>query len=299
MLLRVQRLFTRLAVSNRVVLARGISHSAVVSKTAAAAAAAAATAGRKKSVARIPATKAAKPKATKKPKAAKKPKAKKPKAKQVKAKKPKAKQPTKKATLEAMLAKKRPLLALPPRAPASSYNIFKSERFSEIAKSHGGGSPTEVMASVSRSVSQMWRDMDAATKQEYSAKLAKQRSEHAAELRRWWSTVDRALVDLENKRRRRHNLRLARGGTAKRSDRLALLHDPFAPKRPPTPYCLFVAERIKGMAGANVGEMSARLAAEWNAMGEAQKAPYASEFGERKAQFEKDLERYKAGLVRS
>ncbi|KAJ2786586.1 hypothetical protein GGI15_001390 [Coemansia interrupta] len=287
MLLHVQRLFTRLAVSKRVVFARGIGHSAVMSKTAALAA----TAGRKKAVARQPATKVNKPKTAKsKAKAKLKPKVK-------MAKKPKV--PTKKAMLEAMLSKKKPLLPLPPKGPISSYNVFSKEKFNEIAKSYGPGAPTQVLASVSRSVAQLWRDMDAAAKQVYTAKLAKQREEHVADLRRWWSTADRALVDLENKRRRRHNLRLAKSGSGKRSEKLALLQDPFAPKRPPTAYGIFVTERTKGQAGVKLGEVSAELGAEWNRMGEAQKAPYVSEYKERVEQYKQDHQRYSAGLARS
>ncbi|KAJ2374352.1 hypothetical protein IW150_003149 [Coemansia sp. RSA 2607] len=270
MLLHVQKLFTRLAVSKTVVSARGFGTSAAVSKTAAAAA----TAGRNKSVARKPAEKAAKPKN----KAQAKPKAKKPKA-------AKLKTPTKKATLEA-------LISAPSTHMGTAYTVFSKEKFNEIARTQGSGSPKEILTSVSRSVSQMWRDLDASTKKQYAAKLAKHREQRMAELRRWWSTADRALIDLENKRRRRIN---AQAGGAK----LALLHDPFAPKRPPTSYGLFVIERVKGQAGANVREVSPVLSAEWKAMSEAQKAPYVREAAERNEQYKKDLGRYKSGLTTS
>ncbi|KAJ2857100.1 hypothetical protein J3B02_001224 [Coemansia erecta] len=279
-MLRVQTLFSRLAVGRPMMLTRPLSHSAFLAKNSTLAAietkpkrtaAAAAAAGSKKKKTsggnKKMAKKAAKPKAAK-PKAAK-PKAAKPKA---------AKRTTKKELTETIVT--------PPIKGPTAYNLFVKEQYVK-AGSVRGDKPS--IAGISRESSGSWKSMSEAEKQPYEQKSQQERKQQEEKLRQWWSTVDRSLVKLENRRRRR----LIRDKGAS----FQLLKDPFLPKRPHSAFVVFCVEKMPYAPGSNVAEKAKSIAVEWNALSDKQKEPYVKEAQGMAEQYKKEMDAYNARFV--
>ncbi|KAJ2881430.1 hypothetical protein H4R27_004095 [Coemansia aciculifera] len=273
MLSRALVSLSRVAVSRSGLVVRGFGASALINKTAVKAAA---TGGRNSGPAKAkkPAPKAAAAKKSAKPKraaSAAKPKRAAAKPKRVAVKKPKA-APNKKDVHEKVLNSKRPIVALPKQAP-SSYSLFVRDMWKGTPPREGGEAQEAVFAAVSREAASAWKALSEAGKQQYHKQHDDLRAQHAQDVRKWWAGVDRAQVALENKRRRRHNRRVAQKTVA--GSRLPLLKDPLAPKRPPSAFLVFMKERLTGSSGP-VKETCRAFSAEWNSMPDAAKAPYVA-----------------------
>ncbi|KAJ1869192.1 hypothetical protein LPJ57_005587 [Coemansia sp. RSA 486] len=260
-MLRVQTLFSRLAIGRPLLVTRPVSYAAVVAKNATLAAVAKparAEASKKKKTASGP------KKPVKKTKALEK----KPKQKAVK------KQPTKKELTETIVS--------PPTGPPSAYNLF--------VKAHHAKSASQQLSlpEVSREASALWKALSDADKRSFEQESQQARKSHERDLRQWWSTVDRKKVQLENMRRRRVS--------QEKGTPVNLLKDPFKPKRPTTGYVLFFIEKAPNVSADSVAEKAKIVSAEWHSMSDEQKAPYQKKSKAMVEKYQKDLAAYNASL---
>ncbi|KAJ1934138.1 high mobility group box 3, partial [Linderina pennispora] len=191
------------------------------------------------------------------------------------------------------LSSKKALVKLP-KGPARMFAIFINEVTADLKKDQSG---VVNIAEITRVASQRWRTLSDAEKQKYQVQQTELKKKYEQELRQWWATVDRKLVDLENKRRRRINAAVAKEG---KGSRVTLLKDPFAPKRPPTSYIVYASEKLsQSLPVQGITEMSAQakmVAAQWRSLSDAEKAPYVLRAKEAKAKFDKDLAAYNAKI---
>ncbi|KAJ2720971.1 hypothetical protein GGI07_004285 [Coemansia sp. Benny D115] len=266
---RVLSLFGKLSVNP----ARGFGTSAVQDKIAAGA-------GRKTAASAGPkrASKA-KPKA----KAAVKPKAKASKA---------SRPPSKKELREVKLNSRKPLVELPKRG-AAPFSVFVREAFAKSGDgSLGGGGVTEVM----KRLADKWRAMDAAQKARFVEVTELEKAKYQEQLREFWASTDPSLIKLENARRHRQNKaakQKAAGGSQPK--KLPKLRDPFAPKRPPTAFVLFVNEvRQSAAPGQSLADTLKKAGAQWKQMNDAQRAPYTKAGADHMDQYLRDKQRYHA-----
>ncbi|KAJ1945265.1 hypothetical protein FBU59_002358 [Linderina macrospora] len=199
------------------------------------------------------------------------------------------KTPSKAAILEKQLNSKRALVKLP-KGPTPTFGLFINEVTADLKKEQSG---VVDITEITRVASQKWRALSDAEKQKYQSKHAELKEKHKEVVREWWATVDRGLVELENKRRRRINATVAK---EKKGSRITLLKDPYAPKRPLTAFIIYASDKMsKGAAGQGLTEMSAQVkanAALWKSLSDAEKAPFEQRSRADKARYEKELAVY-------
>ncbi|KAJ2620402.1 hypothetical protein GGI26_005045 [Coemansia sp. RSA 1358] len=272
-MLRVITSFAKLNVNAAFAVRRSFGCTAVVDKTAAkpkrtASASAAPSKGRKAA-----AKKAAKPKA----------KAKKP------AKKPLSPEESKNAPIEKgyLIVYVVAILEVP-KAPAGSYLLFHMEKAKDSEFS-SVGSITEM----SRSTALKWKLLSEDEKQKYFDQAKALRTEYEKMLVKWWRDVDLRLLDLENKRRRRINRRVKAEG---KGNKLGLLKDPLAPKRPTSAFFHYLVGRMGDAEGNDLAsrqKLSKQAASDWKGLSNAQKAPFVKAQQESQHAYEKALAEYK------
>ncbi|PVU86385.1 hypothetical protein BB561_006724 [Smittium simulii] len=125
--------------------------------------------------------------------------------------------------------------------PKSSYNLYIQDEYAKLKKD--SKDPTLLLESrkILKDISLSWKLMNEAEKLEYQRKYKLRKEQFTTELYKWWDNVDKNLIKLENRHRRKINkIRKASGINS-----LKMLVDPRAPKRPPAPYVMFVNDLRK------------------------------------------------------
>ncbi|KAI8318664.1 hypothetical protein GQ54DRAFT_69882 [Martensiomyces pterosporus] len=185
------------------------------------------------------------------------------------------------------LNSKKALLKLP-KGPASPFALFVSETSEAVmSKQQGAGS----IAEITRVASQNWKALGESDKQ---SKYEGLRANHEETLRQWWATADRSLVELENKRRRRHNKNVAGGA---KGTKYQLLKDPFAPKRPGSAYLAFYKEKLAALGSISRDELLSQskiTASQWKSLSDAEKAPYVQQAAAEAEKYKQDMAQYNA-----
>ncbi|KAJ2540828.1 hypothetical protein EV175_006196 [Coemansia sp. RSA 1933] len=225
-------------------------------------------------------------------------KAKAKKAKVAKVEKPKKKKPKKKelSAEEKMIRSRKALVAFPKSPIRSGYLLFFKTQFKDVGASSPG--QTIKVAEVAREMSLKWKRMDEAEKAKYGALAKAQRAQYEKDVVDWWKSVDHKLVELENKRRKRINKNIrdkVKAGETVRGSKLALLKDPFQPKRPLSAYMKFCKSELTGFgngSGARVSEYMKQIGTKWRSMSEGQKAPFVQAAHNDMAAYKKAAEQY-------
>ncbi|KAJ1989355.1 hypothetical protein GGI25_006447 [Coemansia spiralis] len=256
-MLRVITSFAKLNVNAAFAVRRSFGCTAVVDKTAAKPKRTASASAAPSKGRKAAAKKAAKPKA-------------------------KAKKPAKKP-----LSPEETILEVP-KAPAGSYLLFHMEKAKDSEFS-SVGSITEM----SRSTALKWKLLSEDEKQKYFDQAKALRTEYEKMLVKWWRDVDLRLLDLENKRRRRINRRVKAEG---KGNKLGLLKDPLAPKRPTSAFFHYLVGRMGDAEGNDLAsrqKLSKQAASDWKGLSNAQKAPFVKAQQESQHAYEKALAEYK------
>ncbi|KAJ2448031.1 hypothetical protein EV183_005631, partial [Coemansia sp. RSA 2336] len=175
------------------------------------------------------------------------------------------------------------LLKEPKKSAPQTFALFVKEMAKD--KASYAGSVTEL----ARICSAKWSSMDESDKARYHKEAEKLKAEHEAYLRQWWSTVDPDLVALENQRRRRQ-----KGSKAR------LMKDPFAPKRPATPFMLYVKDYVARNKHAGDGsgldamqKLVKSASGEWRHMTAADKAAFQKAAEIERARYKQDMDKYR------
>ncbi|KAJ2628685.1 hypothetical protein H4R22_003751 [Coemansia sp. RSA 1290] len=188
----------------------------------------------------------------------------------------KTKTPTKKELTEALIKE-------PKKFAPQTYALFVKEMSKD--KALYSGRVTEL----ARICSEKWSSMGESEKAKYHKEAEKLKAEHETYLRQWWSTVDPDLVALENQRRRRQQGSKAR-----------LMKDPFAPKRPATPFMLYVKEYVAknkntqdGQGIDSMQKLVKSASEEWNHMTATDKAAFNKAAEIEKTRYKQDMDKYR------
>ncbi|KAJ2389602.1 hypothetical protein GGI23_005802 [Coemansia sp. RSA 2559] len=224
------------------------------------------------------------------------------KAKAATASRPKAGKRKKVKTVSAeekMINSRSPLVVLPKRPIKSGYMQFYKDQYKETA---AASDSSKGVADAAREMTLRWKRLSESEKAKYVSVAQAQRAQYEKDLVDWWKSVDRKMVDLENKRRRRHNMRInerTKAGEAVRGSKLKLLKDPLHPKNPMTSYMKFCSSKLADPY-AN-GEMSMaqrvqQIGVQWRSMSAAEKAPYVQAAAAEKAAHTKAMEKYLSSI---
>ncbi|KAJ1917725.1 hypothetical protein H4219_003037 [Mycoemilia scoparia] len=172
----------------------------------------------------------------------------------------KKKDPTKKEQREAFIKE-------PKKSITSAYIAFFKDQFKNAPEVAG----SEGITAYSGAAAQKWRQLSEHDKEPYVKKFNQAKKEYENILRDWWKTVDMELVKLENARRKRYNANAKAEGKSK----LKLLTNPFAPKRPPTAFSIFIKEKYSDASHdaprSTSPEILKTLAGKWKTLNDAEK----------------------------
>ncbi|PVU90627.1 hypothetical protein BB561_004798 [Smittium simulii] len=182
----------------------------------------------------------------------------------------------KKATMEKLKLNNKPSAnkrLVVPSFPRSLYRLFIQDEYAKIKNDVLDSTHVLSTKPQLKDISLKWKLMAEAEKLEYEQKYKLLKEQFNTTLYKWWDTIDKNLVKMENRRRKNINkIRKDKGINA-----LKMLVDPRAPKRPPYAYGMFV----KDLKKSNHSDLPTEYidfikyaAAKWNKLPESEKDIY-------------------------
>ncbi|PVU93740.1 hypothetical protein BB561_003073 [Smittium simulii] len=164
-----------------------------------------------------------------------------------------------------------------PSFPSSSRGLFIKDEYAKIKNDLLDSTHVLSTQNKIKDISLKWKLMAEAEKLEYEQKYKLLKEQFTATLYKWWDTIDKNLVKMENRRRKNINkIRKSKGINA-----LAMLVDPRAPKRPPHSYAMFVKDIKKSNhpdLPNNKIDFIKYVAAKWNKLPETEKNIYRDKY---------------------
>jgi len=163
-----------------------------------------------------------------------------------------------------------------PKKAMTPYLAYLKERRPDLKKEQPNLKPTEFVTTMADE----WKAFSSDKKQKYEKMANKDKERYQKEMANYKAPENSSSSDDESPKSKKGK------GKGKKKEK-----DPNAPKRPMTPYFIYLGEQRanakKDNANAGVTQLAKILSEKWNNMSEAEKKPY-------KDKHEKDKKRYEA-----
>ncbi|PVU93088.1 hypothetical protein BB559_003446 [Furculomyces boomerangus] len=183
---------------------------------------------------------------------------------------------------EAKLNSSRAIVTPPSSHRVNGYTMFFSDFMTDL-KSQNITLNIQECASRAKEAGAKWKTLSEAEKNSFEERARVLSEKKQKEHLDWWKNVDPAIIKLENKRRANLNSKLAESGKRK----LKKLVNPLIPKKPATPFFLYINDMIKSgekEESVSIIDFVSDLAKRWNLLSEFEKSKYVDLYKAKKAE---------------
>ncbi|PVV03339.1 hypothetical protein BB560_002181 [Smittium megazygosporum] len=160
------------------------------------------------------------------------------------------------------------MIVEPPVFKISSYGIFLKEKFS-MSQSFDLKGGIRVCTEA-KEFAKAWRELSPQEKNRYKNLAKNKKLELIQKAKEWWENVDPKLINKENQRRSNINAMRAEQG----KPLLLKLKNPFAPKRPVSPFVCFLKDKLATFKEVNPNSALKAAAKQWSLLSEDEKEYY-------------------------
>ncbi|PWN43764.1 hypothetical protein IE81DRAFT_322185 [Ceraceosorus guamensis] len=186
---------------------------------------------------------------------------------------------------------------LEPKRPGGAYLMYLTARFPslqdkpEFSLTKTDGTRGVDTVKITRAVSEEWKAMSEADKQQHNDKFESATAQYLADHEKWKSSLTREDIERQNAFNR--HLRTLKN----RPKRIVNLADPHKPTRPPIPFWLWLysGEAEQRPAGMTQSQYVSEQSRKYKALSEAEQGPYKEQYAKMREQYERALKKYQEG----